>query len=113
MIHFEFVHHFCIAPQVSVLKHEKEMLLNAEKRACDEVRSLSGRVHRLQVLYIHTFIFYNTWLVPGWICDKVLIVFSFACLYPFIQASLDTIQSAEEVREVATWLYYNFAYFSL
>ncbi|GFS36628.1 nuclear pore anchor [Actinidia rufa] len=50
--------------EVSVLKHEKEMLLNAEKRACDEVHSLSGRVHRLQ-------------------------------------ASLDTIQSAEEVREDA------------
>ncbi|XP_022717640.1 nuclear-pore anchor [Durio zibethinus] len=48
--------------EVSVLKHEKEMLANAEKRACDEVRSLSERVHRLQ-------------------------------------ASLDTIQSAEEVRE--------------
>ncbi|XWS16718.1 hypothetical protein CRYUN_Cryun33cG0001800 [Craigia yunnanensis] len=48
--------------EVSVLKHEKEMLANAEKRACDEVRSLSERVHHLQ-------------------------------------ASLDTIQSAEEVRE--------------
>ncbi|XWS27642.1 hypothetical protein CRYUN_Cryun26dG0135800 [Craigia yunnanensis] len=48
--------------QVSLLKHEKDMLANAEKRACDEVRSLSERVHRLQ-------------------------------------ASLDTIQSAEEVRE--------------
>ncbi|KAB1212855.1 Nuclear-pore anchor [Morella rubra] len=50
--------------EVSVLKHEKDMLLNAEKRACDEVRDLSARVHRLQ-------------------------------------ASLDTIQSAEEVREEA------------
>ncbi|EOY14280.1 Nucleoprotein TPR, putative isoform 1 [Theobroma cacao] len=50
--------------EVSVLKHEKEMLANAEKRACDEVCSLSARVHRLQ-------------------------------------ASLDTIQSAEEVREEA------------
>ncbi|KAM1266288.1 hypothetical protein ACFX2J_035876 [Malus domestica] len=50
--------------EVSVLKHEKEMLEHAEKRACDEVRSLSERVHRLQ-------------------------------------ASLDTIQSAEEVREEA------------
>ncbi|XP_021299554.1 nuclear-pore anchor isoform X2 [Herrania umbratica] len=50
--------------EVSVLKHEKEMLTNAEKRACDEVRSLSERVYRLQ-------------------------------------ASLDTIQSAEEVREEA------------
>ncbi|XP_062093054.1 nuclear-pore anchor [Humulus lupulus] len=34
--------------EVSVLKHEKEMLVNAEKRALDEVRSLSERVHRLQ-----------------------------------------------------------------
>ncbi|KAH7848388.1 hypothetical protein Vadar_002210 [Vaccinium darrowii] len=47
--------------EVSVLKHEKEMLFNSEKRACDEVCNLSERVHRLQ-------------------------------------ASLDTIQSAEEVR---------------
>ncbi|XP_062158169.1 nuclear-pore anchor isoform X2 [Alnus glutinosa] len=50
--------------EVSMLKREKEMLLNAEKRACNEVRSLSERVYRLQ-------------------------------------ASLDTIQSAEEVREEA------------
>uniref|UniRef100_A0A5B6ZUV8 Putative nuclear-pore anchor isoform X1 n=1 Tax=Davidia involucrata TaxID=16924 RepID=A0A5B6ZUV8_DAVIN len=50
--------------EVSVLKHEKEILLNSEKRACDEVRSLSERVHRLQ-------------------------------------ASLDIVQSAEEVREEA------------
>ncbi|KAK8526986.1 hypothetical protein V6N13_084854 [Hibiscus sabdariffa] len=48
--------------EVSILKQEKEMLANAERRACDEVRSLSERVYRLQ-------------------------------------ASLDTIQSAEEVRE--------------
>ncbi|KAI8006954.1 Nuclear-pore anchor [Camellia lanceoleosa] len=53
-----------LSMEVSVLKHEKEMLLNSEKRACDEVRSLSERVHRLQ-------------------------------------ASLDTIQSAEEVCEEA------------
>ncbi|KAK7842226.1 nuclear-pore anchor [Quercus suber] len=52
--------------EVSVLKQEKEMLSNAEKRACTEVCSLSVRVHRLQV-----------------------------------KASLDTIQSAEEVREEA------------
>ncbi|KAK4595107.1 hypothetical protein RGQ29_018748 [Quercus rubra] len=50
--------------EVSVLKQEKEMLSNAEQRACAEVCSLSERVHRLQ-------------------------------------ASLDTIQSAEEVREEA------------
>lgn len=50
--------------EVSVLKHEKEMLLNSEKRASEEVRSLSERVYRLQ-------------------------------------ATLDTIQSAEEVREEA------------
>ncbi|ONI11781.1 hypothetical protein PRUPE_4G125000 [Prunus persica] len=50
--------------EVSVLKHEKEMLEHAEKRACDEVRSLSERVYRLQ-------------------------------------ASLDTIQSAEQIREEA------------
>ncbi|GAV64888.1 TPR_MLP1_2 domain-containing protein, partial [Cephalotus follicularis] len=53
-----------LSMEVSVLKLEKEMFSNAEKRACDEVRSLSERVHRLQ-------------------------------------ASLDTIQSAEEVREEA------------
>ncbi|XP_050233770.1 nuclear-pore anchor [Mercurialis annua] len=50
--------------ELSVLKHEKEMLANAEKRASDEVRSLSERVYRLQ-------------------------------------ASLDAIHSAEEVREEA------------
>ncbi|GAB4836733.1 hypothetical protein Ancab_001647 [Ancistrocladus abbreviatus] len=50
--------------EVSVLKHEKELLLKSEKRACDEVRDLSERVHRLQ-------------------------------------ASLDTMQSTEEVREEA------------
>ncbi|KAK4434730.1 Nuclear-pore anchor [Sesamum alatum] len=50
--------------EVSILKHEKEILQNSEKRASDEVRSLSERVHRLQ-------------------------------------ASLDTLQSTEEVREEA------------
>ncbi|KAJ6726782.1 NUCLEOPROTEIN TPR [Salix purpurea] len=50
--------------EVSVLKLEKEILSNAERRACDEVRSLSERVHRLQ-------------------------------------ATLDTIHSAEEAREEA------------
>ncbi|XP_042520099.1 nuclear-pore anchor [Macadamia integrifolia] len=34
--------------EVSFLKHEKEVLLNSEKRALDEVRSLMERVHRLQ-----------------------------------------------------------------
>lgn len=34
---------------MSVLKLEKEILSNAERRACDEVCSLSERVHRLQV----------------------------------------------------------------
>ncbi|KAL2524161.1 Nuclear-pore anchor [Abeliophyllum distichum] len=34
--------------EVSVLKNEKEILLNSEKRAFDEVRSLSERVYRLQ-----------------------------------------------------------------
>ncbi|KAF5201131.1 Nuclear-pore anchor, partial [Thalictrum thalictroides] len=34
--------------EASLLKHEKELLVNSEKRACDEVRSLSERVHRLQ-----------------------------------------------------------------
>ncbi|XP_042066040.1 nuclear-pore anchor-like isoform X2 [Salvia splendens] len=50
--------------EVSILKQEKEMLQNSEKRASDEVCSLSQRVHRLQ-------------------------------------ATLDTMQSAEEVREEA------------
>lgn len=40
---------FLDASQVSFLKHEKEMLSNSEKRASDEVCSLSERVHRLQV----------------------------------------------------------------
>ncbi|KAL3614899.1 hypothetical protein CASFOL_040560 [Castilleja foliolosa] len=34
--------------EVSILKHEKEILLDSEKRASDEVRSLTERVHRLQ-----------------------------------------------------------------
>ncbi|KAK9149954.1 hypothetical protein Syun_008263 [Stephania yunnanensis] len=50
--------------EVSILKHEKELLKSSENRACDEVRNLSERVHRLQ-------------------------------------ASLETIHSAEEVRENA------------
>ncbi|GAB2276376.1 hypothetical protein Dimus_011104 [Dionaea muscipula] len=50
--------------EVAVLKQEKNLLLNSEKRACEEVRDLSERVHRLQ-------------------------------------ASLNAIQSTEEVREEA------------
>ncbi|KAL1314117.1 nuclear-pore anchor [Arachis hypogaea] len=53
-----------VTMEFSVLKRENEVLSNAEKRASDEVRSLSERVQRLQ-------------------------------------ASLGTIQSAEEVREEA------------
>ncbi|GMH10574.1 hypothetical protein Nepgr_012415 [Nepenthes gracilis] len=34
--------------EVSVLKHENELLLKSEKRACDEVRDVSERAHRLQ-----------------------------------------------------------------
>ncbi|XP_021726285.1 nuclear-pore anchor-like [Chenopodium quinoa] len=34
--------------ELSVLKHEKELLLNSEKRAQDEVQDLSKRVYRLQ-----------------------------------------------------------------
>ncbi|XP_008793820.2 nuclear-pore anchor isoform X1 [Phoenix dactylifera] len=37
-----------LSMEVSILKHEKEILINSEKRASDEVRSLSERVHRLQ-----------------------------------------------------------------
>ncbi|CAH2067883.1 unnamed protein product [Thlaspi arvense] len=53
-----------LSMEVSVLKQEKEVLSNAEKRAYDEVSALSQRVYRLQ-------------------------------------ATLDTIQSTEEVREEA------------
>ncbi|XP_056846253.1 nuclear-pore anchor-like isoform X2 [Raphanus sativus] len=53
-----------LSMEVSVLKQEKEVLSNAEKRASDEVCVLSQRVYRLQ-------------------------------------ATLDTIQSTEEVREEA------------
>lgn len=35
--------------QVSILKHQKEILANSEKRATEEVRNLSDKVHRLQV----------------------------------------------------------------
>ncbi|KAL2932133.1 Nuclear-pore anchor [Bienertia sinuspersici] len=50
--------------ELSVLKREKELLLNSEKRAQDEVRDLSQRIYRLQ-------------------------------------ATLDTIQSTEQVQEEA------------
>ncbi|KAI3733902.1 hypothetical protein L6452_13360 [Arctium lappa] len=50
--------------EVSVVKREKELLVNSEKRAFEEVRNLSERVHQLQ-------------------------------------ATLNTFQSAEEVREEA------------
>ncbi|KAK9714813.1 hypothetical protein RND81_06G122300 [Saponaria officinalis] len=50
--------------ELSVLRREKELLLNSEKRAHDEVKDLSQRVYRLQ-------------------------------------ASLDTVQSAQQVREEA------------
>ncbi|KAL0725759.1 hypothetical protein Bca4012_040358 [Brassica carinata] len=53
-----------LSMEVSILKQEKEVLSNAEKRASDEVSALSQRVYRLQ-------------------------------------ATLDTIQSTEEVREAA------------
>ncbi|KFK42334.1 hypothetical protein AALP_AA2G243000 [Arabis alpina] len=53
-----------LSMEVSVLKQEKEVVSNAEKRASDEVSALSQRVYRLQ-------------------------------------ATLDTIQSTEEVREDA------------
>lgn len=43
--------------QVSALKNEKEILLNAEKRASDEVRSLSERVQRLQVWSFFLFLY--------------------------------------------------------
>ncbi|KAK7323970.1 hypothetical protein VNO77_27474 [Canavalia gladiata] len=37
-----------LSMELSFLKHEKEVISNAEKRASDEVRSLSERVQRLQ-----------------------------------------------------------------
>lgn len=48
---------YVIYGQVSILKHEKEILVNSEKRALDEVRSLIERVHRLQVICCHLFCF--------------------------------------------------------
>ncbi|EPS69163.1 hypothetical protein M569_05601, partial [Genlisea aurea] len=53
-----------LSMEVSILKHEKKIIQDAEKRASDEVRSLSERFHRLQ-------------------------------------ATLETINSTEEVREEA------------
>ncbi|GAB2250736.1 hypothetical protein Droror1_Dr00016986 [Drosera rotundifolia] len=37
-----------LTTEVAVLRQEKELLSNSEKRACEEVRDLSERVHRLQ-----------------------------------------------------------------
>nr|XP_029145926.1 uncharacterized protein LOC114924762 [Arachis hypogaea] len=59
----DYVYSSLVVSPLSVLKHENEALSNAEKRASDEVHSLSERVQRLQ-------------------------------------ASLGTIQSAKEVREI-------------
>lgn len=74
---------------MSVLKLEKEILSNAEKRACDEVRSLSERVYRLQVCLKSNSPTFdsNNWCL----CSN---------LFECVQATLDTIQSAEEAREV-------------
>lgn len=65
----------CTAPQLSVLKHEKEMMVNSEKRACDEVCNLSERVHRLQVPFL------SLEHVVGYslIWDGMLTSFSFGC----------------------------------
>lgn len=59
------VSHFvcCYHQQVSVLKNEKEMLVNAEKRALEEVRGLSQRVHRLQVVLSQFLWFFFTIVV--------------------------------------------------
>ncbi|XP_074586874.1 nuclear-pore anchor-like isoform X2 [Curcuma longa] len=37
-----------LSMEVSILKHEKEIISNSEKRALDEIHNLSERVHRLQ-----------------------------------------------------------------
>lgn len=47
--------------QVSILKHQKEILVNSEKRAMEEVRNLSDKVHRLQVRIL--IISYLTYLI--------------------------------------------------
>lgn len=74
--------------QASILKHEKDMLVNAEKRALDEVRSLSERVYRLQVLF-------PPMSVIHFLRFTLVLTSSYS-----MQASLDTIQSTDEVREV-------------
>ncbi|KAM3225022.1 hypothetical protein ACQJBY_058018 [Aegilops geniculata] len=45
-----------LSMEVSILKHEKEILVKSERRSLDEVNSLSERVHRLQATIdtIHT-----------------------------------------------------------
>lgn len=62
------------------------MLVHAEKRAYDDVRSSSERVYRLQVGLLQFIL-------------SILYMFSIFWNY-FMQASLDTIQSTEQVREV-------------
>lgn len=89
---------------MSVLKLEKEILSNAEKRACDEVRSLSERVYRLQVCLKSNSPTFNS---NNWcLCSNI-----FEC----VQATLDTIQSAEEAREVGclNCVHHVFLYFEL
>lgn len=48
--------------QVSTLKNEKEILQKSEKRASDEVRDLTERVHRLQVYFSHCDIYVFLWI---------------------------------------------------
>lgn len=44
------ISYFCIL-KVSVLKSEKDLLSNAEKRAQDEIQKLSERLFRVQVSF--------------------------------------------------------------
>ena len=39
---------------MSILKHEKEILVKSERRSLDEVHDLTARVHRLQVFLAAT-----------------------------------------------------------
>lgn len=68
------------------------MLSNAEKRASDEVSALSQRVYRLQVGNMSNANFI--------LSCAYSFFFVFVLLTCFLQATLDTVQSTEEVREV-------------
>lgn len=80
-----FVNIVDICEQISILKHEKEILSSSEERASAEVRSLSERVHRLQVVIV-------------WLCSYILTGFPLLVLHSlyvrFLHPHINILNSA-------------------